>query len=459
MKKNIFAVVLLSFIFAISLLVHLKFAVAILLMMVFLITILRHELAIIKAYFFIYLVLAGLADESSFSISGNQSINLLGILNLILILFFYLKLMDFLQFKKEHWNKGLIYPIFLFALYLVLTIPFSVSLTSSIRGLTRILSAFSFYLLAYFIIVNNKNAEEKIFKLITIIFIPIAIYGIIEYFTGFNIFHKKSILVPIYEDWHVIGGFNRIRTAFSGAPHYSFVLLIFLPLYLYYFSKRREKVYFYGFILSLMLINLLLTFTRITWGAVAIQLILFLFLFRPKKILRFAIPLGVIFVIMSSQIITRATTVDGSALGRLDLFWYGFSIFKAYPVFGSGIETFLELSSLRFGHEIAAHGDYMKMFAETGIFGGIGYLIILFTNLVFAVKNFKENDFAKVAFLTIIGFMIFSLTDNALGYSHIFWGLLGIYNGLIVREKFDGHPLQIAHNRTISNRSKHAVML
>jgi O-antigen ligase len=153
---------------------------------------------------------------------------------------------------------------------------------------------------------------------------------------------------------------------------------------------------------------------------------------------------------MLSKIITRATTVDESALARIDLFWYGFSIFKAHPVFGSGIETFL------FSYKIAPHGDYMKMLAETGIFGGLGYLIILFTNLCFAVNNFKENDFAKISFLTIIGFMIFSLTDNALSYSHIFWGILGIYNGLIVRENFSRHPLLLAHN---SNRSKHAVIL
>ncbi|QII12885.1 putative membrane protein [Candidatus Kuenenia stuttgartiensis] len=443
MKKNLFAVVLLSFIFAISLLVHIKLAAAILLMIVYLSIILRSEQSIIKVYFFIYLVLAGFAGESGFSISGNQSINLLGILNLMLILIFYLKLLDFLQLRKECWNKSLIYPIFLFALYLVLTIPFSTSLTASVRDLIRMLSAFSFYLLTYFIIVNNKNAEEGIFKLITAIFIPLLIYGIIEYFTAFNIFQLRSISVPIYEDWHVIGQFKRIRTVFSGAPHYSFVLLMFLPLYLYYFTKRRERVYFYGFILSLFMINVLLTFTRITWGAVAIQIIFFIFLFRPKKILRFVLPLGIIFVTMSSQIIARATTVDGSALGRMDVFLYGFSIFKDHPAFGSGLGTIL------FSYKTAAHGDYMKMFAETGIFGGTGYLIILFTNLIFAVKNFKENDFAKVAFLTIIGFMVFSMTDNGLAYSHIFWALLGIYNGLIVRENFCKRPLLLAHNKAL----------
>lgn len=439
MKKNIFLVVLLSFIFAFSLLFHLKLAVALLLMTIYLSIIIRTELATIKIYFFIYLVLAGYADKSSFSLSGNQSINLLGILNLMLILIFYVKLLDFRQVRREYWNKRLIYPILLFMLYLVLTVPFSISLTASIRGLIRTVSAFSFYILAYFIIINNKNAEEKIFKLITVIFTPLLIYGIIEYITGFNIFHNRSISVSIFEDWHVIGSFDRIRTVFMGAPRYSFVILIFLPLYLYYFVKRRKNMYFYGFILSLLLINLLLTFTRISWIAVAIQIIFFLLLFRDKKILRYALPLGIIFgiifVVMSSQIITRVTTVDESSLGRIELFKYALSIFKAHPVFGSGIGTFMDVTGT------AAHGDYMGMFAETGIFGGIGYLVILFTNLSFAVNNFKENDFAKISFLTIIGFMIFSLTDNGLAYSHIFLGILGVYNGLIVRENVRNYAL------------------
>lgn len=452
-KKNILAAALLSFIFAFSLLINLKLAVGLLLMIIYLSIIIKNAEAIIKTYFFIYLVLAGFANEISISLSGSQSINLLGIINLIMILFFYFKLMDFLQLKKEHWNKSLLYPIFIFMLYLMVTAPLSISLIASIRALMRILSAFCFYLLAYFIIVNSKDAEKKIFKLITAILIPITVYGIIEYFTGFNIFRRSSILYSAYQNYEVVATFRRIKTTFLGGPHYSFVILTFLPLYLYYFIKKRERTYFYGFIISLLLINLILTFTRITWLAVAIQLIFFLILFRPKKMLRFALPLGIFFVFMLSKIITRATTVDGSALERIELFLYGLNMFKAHPVFGSGIGTILDSAG------VAAHGDYIRMFAETGIFGGLGYLILLSTNLTFTVKNFKQNDFAKISFLTIIGFMIFSLTDNGLAYSHIFWALLGIYNGLIVREKFDGHPFQIAHSRTITNRLKQAVIL
>jgi O-antigen ligase len=197
--------------------------------------------------------------------------------------------------------------------------------------------------------------------------------------------------------------------------------------------RKIDGKYLYRLLPFLFLLNILLTFTRIAWAAVALQLILFLFLFKYKKILRFALPLGIIFVFAGKQIVSRAATVDSSALGRLELFQYALSIFKDHPLFGSGIGTFFELSAYRFDKNIAAHGDYMKMFAETGIFGGIGYVILLFTMIVFAIKNLKENDFAKVALLMLVSFMIFSITDNGLSYSHIFWGLLGICNGLIVR--------------------------
>lgn len=435
MGKNIFSVVLLSLLFAVSLVYDLKLAIAIILMITSVILISRSELVFICIYFFVYFVLAGFVGRMSFSLSGAQSINLLGILNIIMILFFYFKVKDFLQLETWYWNKHIIYPVILFSLYLLLTVPFSISLLTSIRGLTRLLSAFSFYLLAYFVVVKNSHVEKKIFKFITIVFVFLSVYGIIEYVTGYNIFYNRLISSKIYLGYEVIQTFSRIRTTFYHPSQYSFALLILLPLYLFYFVKKKEKKYFYGLIVLLFLINILLTFTRITWIALFIQLLLFLILFKPKKIMRFALPLGIAVILLSGQIIARATTVDGSTLQRFEFFQFGLELFKAHPVFGCGLETFFELSTSRFGENIAAHGDYIRMFAETGAFGGIGSLMLLSMMIIFAIKNFKENDFAKVSFLMIMGFLIFGITDNAWGYCHIFWGLLGIYNGVIVREK------------------------
>ncbi|MGQ3686305.1 MAG: O-antigen ligase family protein [Candidatus Loosdrechtia sp.] len=456
MKKNTFAVAFLSLLLAASLLYDIKLAIGMLLMIAGVILILRSETAFIYVYFIAYLVLSSFANRMSFSLSGNQSINLLGILNISMILFFYFKMRDFLQMKSIHWNKNIIYPVILFSLYLLLTAPFTINLAASIRGLTRILSGFSFYLLTYFVVVKDKNVEKKIFKFITAIFIFLLTYGIVEYVTGFNIFHNRFISNIVYLDAYdheAIQIYNRIRTTFYHPSVYSFALLIFLPLYLYFYVKKKENKYFYGIIVILFLINIFLTFTRITWIAVFSQMLFFLYLFRPKKIMRFVFPLGVIFILMSGQIIARATTVDSSALGRLKLFQFGLDIFKEHPVFGSGLGTYLELAG------IAAHGDYMQMFAETGVFGGFGFLIVLLTMIIFAVKNFKECDFAKVSFLMIIGFMVFGLTDNGLSYSHVFWGLLGICNGIIVRNKLEKHQLELEYNAVVWDRSTRIAVL
>ncbi|WP_169703134.1 hypothetical protein [Candidatus Kuenenia stuttgartiensis] len=88
MGKNVFAVAMLSTLFAVSLLYNAKLAVVFLLMTITIVFILRSELAVINIYFFVYLAFAGFADRLSISLSGSQSINLLGILNIMMICFF-----------------------------------------------------------------------------------------------------------------------------------------------------------------------------------------------------------------------------------------------------------------------------------------------------------------------------------------------------------------------------------
>ncbi|OGS71118.1 MAG: hypothetical protein A3F91_08325 [Flavobacteria bacterium RIFCSPLOWO2_12_FULL_35_11] len=433
MKINIFVTVLLSIIFAVSLLFQFNIAFAILAAIIYVIISLKSEQAIIKFYFLIYIFFVEFSSKFNIPISANRSFNLLGVIQFLLILTFYFKLRSFLQVKKEYWNKSLIYPMFLFPFILFLTIPFSINLLTSIRGFIGIYSAISLYFLAYFMITKNKNADKEIFSFIVFIFFVLSIYGIIEYLTNFNIFRSHSITRVVYHNITVVGSFRRIHASFMHPSIYAFAILTLLPLIIYYLFKNKKKVYICGFVL--LFINLILTFTRIAWIAVVAQVVFSLFLFKSKRLLGFFLLLLIpVFVVMSGQILTRLT-IDSSAEGRSTLFFYGLSIFKAHPLFGSGLETFMDLTSSRFGGTgVAAHGDYMRMFAETGIFGGLSYLILLFSNLVFAVKNLKRSDFAKVSFLTLVGFIVFSMTDNGLAYSHIFWGLLGIYNGLIVRD-------------------------
>lgn len=322
--------------------------------------------------------------------------------------------------------------MFFFVCCVIFTTPFSHDIEISIRELIRVSSAISFYYLAYYVTVHSKNSQENIFRFITFIFFVLSIFGILEYAFSFNIFKQGSAeeIVVLKAGRVVAGSFNRISTTFVHPGYYACAIVVFLPLNIYYLIKNTKKIYWLGFIL--VFINLIFTFIRISWIVAAIQVISAFFLFRSKKLYIIGLLLFPICIVMAAKIIERLV-IDTSVLGRYELSQYGFNLFKSNPVFGIGPGTFLKITESQFGREMNAHNDYMKMFAETGIFGGLSYLILLFTHLVFAVKNLKKNDLAKVTFLTLIGFMIFSVTSNAFSGSYFFWGLLGIYTGLIVR--------------------------
>lgn len=437
-----FVVAVLSIVFAFSLVFQFNLAFAMMAAVIYLVISLKTEQAIIKLFLFIYLFLTGLADKYYFPLYGNEGINFLGIINLMLILTLYLKLWSYLHIKKELLDKNALYPVFIFSIVLISITPFSKDIATTIRGLNRILSAMSFYLLTYFLIVKNKHSEKSLFQFVYTIFIILSTYGIIEYVTNFNILKGISILYPVFKGSDdAIANFRRIRTTFMHPSIYAFYIMTFLPLAIYFLTKNKKKVYLYGFLL--LSLNLILTFTRIAWIAVAIQVMFSLFLFKSKRVFGFCLLLIPICIVLSGQIVSRLI-IDSSVEGRPQLFLFGLSMFKNHPLFGCGLGTYVKLSSSYFGEEIAAHCDYVKMFAETGVLGGISYFILIVSILVFAVKNMKNSDYAKISFLTIIGFVIFSMTDNGLAYSHVFWALIGLYNGLIIKDKYEKGVLNMA---------------
>lgn len=399
-------------------------------------------------FIFIYLFLTGIANKYYFQIYGNEGINFLGIINLMLILTLYFKVWSYLHVKKEFLNKKLIYPVILFSVALLLITPFSIDIPTTIRGLNRILSAMAFYLITYFMIVKNQRGEEGLFRFLFIIFIVLSVYGVIEYTTRFNFIKGDSTAYSItMGSSKVVASFNRIRTTFMHPSIYAFSILTFLPLSIYYLKKYKKNVYVCGFVL--LLINVILTYTRIAWIAVAVQLTISLFLFKSKRVWSMCLLLIPICIILSGQIMNRLF-IDSSVEGRSQLVLFGLNIFKTYPLFGSGLGTYLILSTPYFGEELATHCDYIRMFAETGIIGGISYLILLYSIVAFTMKNLKKNDFAKISFLTMIGFLIFSLTDNGLAYSHIFWAMIGLYNGLITRDNY--HVYCITSKKAVIGR-------
>lgn len=122
----------------------------------------------------------------------------------------------------------------------------------------------------------------------------------------------------------------------------------------------------------------------------------------------------------------------GSETGRIRLIvWKGaFDIFKHYPLFGSGVETFA-YSYYQFRpaeHNYTtewdflynkAHNEFVNYLATTGLFGLLTYLIFLITYglLVLRYLNQKNDLWKKFLIVSASGGFIGYLVQNLFGFS------------------------------------------
>ncbi|MBI2021411.1 O-antigen ligase family protein [Candidatus Daviesbacteria bacterium] len=121
----------------------------------------------------------------------------------------------------------------------------------------------------------------------------------------------------------------------------------------------------------------------------------------------------------------------GTESGRIRLIvWKGtIDIFKAYPLFGSGVETFA-YSYYNFrpiSHNYVsewdflynkAHNEYLNYLATTGAFGFISYMSIIFSFIFFCLKKIlskvksDENYSCKLLIAAIFASYLFYLIQN-----------------------------------------------
>lgn len=122
----------------------------------------------------------------------------------------------------------------------------------------------------------------------------------------------------------------------------------------------------------------------------------------------------------------------GSDSGKIrTIVWTGaLEIFKRYPIFGSGVETFaysyykvkpVEHNTLSEWDYLynKAHNEYLNYLSTTGIVGLGSYLLFIFWFLLYAFKKFiKEDDhFTKLLQLGLASSFITILISNFFGFS------------------------------------------
>jgi putative inorganic carbon (hco3(-)) transporter len=367
------------------------------------------------------------------------SVNAADLLLLVTLLYyliaFFLGGSSFLDliFNIFHFLKK---PLIAFMLLLGLVMVVSVSFAPS-KGiaLNEALRFFTYLSIGY-IILSELNSTIHIRYIISTFLLSttlLVILGGVQYFT--------RIGVSVYV---IIGGFTpRLETTFGNPNSYAafLVVAVFPCIMLFIQEKAKLKKLFYFLLSAGIIVNLVLTYSRNSWLAFAIGLLLLVFIYNWKFIFLMLAGGGASLLIPQVSERIRQFGDTSQNQGRIYIWKIALEMIKEHPLKGIGNGNFTVLYDSyvdRFPQyrmeDVSAfpsHNSYLKVQSELGILGSIPFLLILWVNLknlIFILKN--SDGFYRSFYLGLlvstICMLLLNVFDNILFVPQVavvFWYL------------------------------------
>jgi O-antigen ligase len=202
----------------------------------------------------------------------------------------------------------------------------------------------------------------------------------------------------------------------------------------------------------LSLIGLVLTFSRAGWLSFIMALVVMLFLRPKKKWLWVLCAIFILLISFSPGVSERAVTAfrGGGDSGRYELWKGAFDMIREHPFLGKGIGTFMAFFQdyVQGRGAMYAHNCYIQIWAETGIFALLFFLIFVGTVLWGGLKMIRQTPCEETrAILTglcagAIAFLIQSALDTnlySLQPSAMFWLFMGMIQAVSVNLVYRTH--------------------
>ncbi|MFC1711546.1 O-antigen ligase family protein [Patescibacteria group bacterium] len=374
-----------------------------------------------------------------------------------------------IKFKKT----PLDIPILIFLLSSLASTIFSIDTHTSLWGYySRFhggLMSTTCYILLFYAFVNNikkKDVSKFIYVFLTSAFL-VAFYGILEHFGIDDQYWIQDVKNRVFS---TLGQPNWLGAFING--------LIFIPLSLSLTVKLKPKASLYYLIYAVFFFCLIFTSSKSAILAFWSGFLLFsaLFYYLDKKVLK---KLGVLWlttiiiylalgqgtlsyvkkaplwlnVFSQKPVATQAPPIIEKGLPKpfisesssiRKVVWKGaIDIFKAYPLFGSGLETYGYayynfrpqehnlLSEWDFLYN-KAHNEFLNILATQGAFGLLSYLFLIFSFLFWAFKkivtkkSIKDESHYQIKSLLIafISGYLTILVTNFFGFSVVIIGIL-----------------------------------
>lgn len=277
------------------------------------------------------------------------------------------------------------------------------------------------FILFYFVWINTVTTKQQMKFYISIFVIAgtiSALYGLYQYFFG-DIYSQEWLDGNMFEEIKM-----RVYSTFSNPNVFGEYLLLVIPFSIILFIESRgwlKKIFWFANF-GILMLALILTFSRGCWLGIIFSLFLLAILIDKRLIWLGVLCLILAPFILPESIITRFTSIgnmaDSSTSYRVYI-WIGtIAMLKDYFLSGIGLGTasFNLVYPLYAYNDIVAphsHSLYLQLFVEYGVVGFIVFIGVIynFYKETFISYIRKKDLMICASIAAITGFLVQSATD------------------------------------------------
>ncbi len=319
--------------------------------------------------------------------------------------------------------------------------------------LPGIIDTFLFWfkkILIYYLIVHTIKEPKDVRRLIWVIIFSVIVMSLL----GWDLYLHKPELMEQANRLQSLGDYNQPNS-------FALLLAVCMPLIFLLFEVENNILIRLFLIMVIIFIFISCIFTKSRGGSIGLITGVIMSLMFSRRFINFRAfkitLIGIIIIIFLSygiKVILDRSDIsdyrgsDPSAGDRLLAWKAGLLMWIDHPIFGVGWRLFSE-NVRDYGHDkkIIAHNTPISVLAETGTFGFIFFMAVLYYNFkqLFQMRRYWLNKkgkedfsiFSQGVLISLICFMIntsFSVKDH----DPIYWMILslsGVLCGFYIRDR------------------------
>lgn len=350
---------------------------------------------------------------------------------------------QFLEFACSEERNRFTSPINKYVLILAFVYMISTCTSVTFRGSLQGGVLTVFFILFVFVVENSVHTRVKLDRLLYCMIgagVLVSLYGLMQYFLGAEIL-GAWVDKDMFEDIE-----TRVYSTLQNPNVLSEYLLLIIPItFAVSISGKTIGKKLFGFACTaVMILCMLLTYSRGGWLGLIVAAALFLVILDRRFILVGIVGLVALYFVLPDSIVARFTSIgnmsDTSTSYRFSI-WVGtIAMLKDYWMcgIGPGTAAFNQVYPLYSYNAATAqhsHNLFLQITCDTGVAGIIIFLMLvlsvvrLLSSAISREKDKTSKNLQIGVLCAIAGFMVQSITDNSF-YNYrvmlVFWVVVAI---------------------------------